>query len=262
MKSRLTILMATLLILSCTIKNHVIIDDPQKRVDTDATIIHNMLNSVVKVFCVYVGGESAVPIAHGSGVIIDECDEYLYILTAKHVVPTVEDLIFYVGFSNEEKQETKITSLVEAIAYSQTNDIVLLKVKKLPFVQKNIKYTVAKVASSEYFQEKCPQGIKVYCVGHPLDLDRFITEGLLSQKWYYGDPGEFLFVASSHGIFGNSGGGIFDCNGTLIGIVSRVRAIRPNQGSIQVITWMIITVAPEGFLSRNAFDNPDTDGGQ
>ena len=138
-------------------------------------------------------------LGHGSGCVVSNDG---LIITNYHVVHGAGDSLF-VTFYNGEKQSAKL------LRFDAASDLALLKVesKELFFV------TPPTIANSKV-------GDKVWVIGTPADkaLGQTITGGILSGM--RDSEGIVYLQTDAHVNPGNSGGGLFDKSGKLIGIVS------------------------------------------
>lgn len=156
----------------------------------------------------------STPFGKGSGTVIKKTDKEMYILTCYHVI--AENIIMNqskieisVGYSKTGKLN-QINELIayeaEVVKFDEENDLALLKTST---IDDNLK--VALIAEKE--PEK---GDIVYSIGNPLITLRTISKGILANK-------EDGFYFSDNTItFGNSGGGLYNSRGELIGVPSQV----------------------------------------
>jgi serine protease Do len=94
----------------------------------------------------------------------------------------------------------------EIIKIDEENDLALLKTFMV-----DDELEVAKIATTE------PQkGDIVYSVGSPLGILRTVSQGILSNKV------EGFYLSDNTTTFGNSGGGLYNTNGELIGVPAQV----------------------------------------
>jgi S1-C subfamily serine protease len=184
--------------------------DELKRNNVD---IDKLLNSDVFVMSIF--GE-------GAGTVIKKTENNMYILTCAHVVKEIyefnkQGLKFGVsiGYSKSDKRDIIAGMIVygaEIIKYDEENDLALLKTF---IVDDNL--IAINITNTE------PQkGDIVYSVGSPLGLLRTISKGILSNKI------EGFYVSDNTITFGNSGGGLYNINGELIGVPARVLAYDNN----------------------------------
>ncbi len=176
-----------------------------------------------------------------AGVCIDEDDLYQYILTVSHmilrkpgasfkVIKIPESNISYIikldiikKFLNDNsnillnpKRFSSITVTfrdftkveAEVIKIDKTVDLALLRIPK----QRNTRLEILKLS-----QIKPKIGDKVFIVGHSLGVYYNLTKGIISNL-----DDIIVMVVDAMTTFGNSGGGVFDTKGELIGISSQV----------------------------------------
>lgn len=224
--------------------------------DNDTEMIANNLLSVVSIYCGFTktvttssgfwGGTQSTDTVYasaGSGVVIDLNKEAgnALIVTNYHVVydlnsnteNKISDSIYlypygaYNMFStktgkDEEGEGIKATFVGGAMDY----DIALLKVEGSEYIQNNL-ITEAKIGDSE----KVRMGEKVFAIGNPDGAGLSVTSGVISV------PSEYIEMVASDSTStssrtveyrvmrtdaaingGNSGGGLFNSKGELIGI--------------------------------------------
>lgn len=146
----------------------------------------------------------------GSGFVIDSEG---YILTNAHVVDRADDIT--VKFS--DKRELK----AELIGLDKRSDVALLKVKA-----QNL-YAVS-IGSPE----KLKVGAWIVAIGASLGFENTVTAGIVSAKErLFDDDNVVPFIQHSAPINqGNSGGPLFNSQGEVVGINSRIYT--PNQGFV------------------------------
>jgi len=169
--------------------------------------IQKILNSSVIVNALFSGG---------SGTVIKLTNENMYILTCHHVIDMVliwqeeiPELKVKVGYIRTDKYgETigKTYYTAEIVKYDEDNDMALLKVK---LIDENL----TEVSIAEIEPEK---GDAVYSVGNPLGMIRTLSKGILANKE------EGFYICDNTTTYGNSGGGLFNDKGELIGVPSNV----------------------------------------
>ena len=153
----------------------------------------------------------------GAGTIIKKTETEMYVLTCNHVIEDITE--FYdktgiklgasIGYSKNDRTDYIQGFVVygaEIIKTDKENDLALLKVFMI-----DDDLEVAKIADEE------PQkGDVVYSVGSPLGVLRTVSQGILSNKV------EGFYISDNTSTFGNSGGGLYNDNGELIGVPAQV----------------------------------------
>lgn len=152
----------------------------------------------------------------GSGTVLKKTEDSMYILTCYHVIDAnyeAQQRGYKVGVTvgyNIETKEGKPAGMTvygaEIIKVDVENDLALLKTY---FNDESLK--VIKLAEEEPIR-----GDIIYSVGHPLGLPRAISKGILTSKV------EGFYVSDNTTTFGNSGGGLFNIKGELIGVPAKV----------------------------------------
>jgi serine protease Do len=156
----------------------------------------------------------------GAGTLIKKTDKEMYILTCEHVVDDIISMnengmkiAATIGYSKTDSSNIIVGMIVygaEVIKYDKENDLALLKVS---VVDDNL--IVVNLAENE------PElGDMVFSVGSPLGLLRTISKGILSHKE------EGFYFSDNTITYGNSGGGLHNIKGELIGIPSNVTGYR------------------------------------
>lgn len=145
----------------------------------------------------------------GSGVIIAQSENTYYILTNNHVVDGYSNIIVYTAGNTSEKGLT-----ATVVGTDWTNDIAVIK------VESEEPLTVAEPATSA----SVVTGQNVAAIGNPLGkFSGTITPGIISSSSreveIEGVNMELLQHSASVSP-GNSGGGLFNMQGQLIGIVN------------------------------------------
>jgi len=153
----------------------------------------------------------------GSGTVVSVSEGQTYILTCAHVVADVVEAALtqkqsspaLIGYEieNERGYETgNVRYAAEIIKYDAINDMALLK---MDWVDANLDV----IAIANTYPQK---GDVVYSVGNPLGVMKTISRGILSNHK------EGFYFSDNTTTFGNSGGGLYNKNGELIGIPSNV----------------------------------------
>jgi len=162
--------------------------------------INDLLNSSVLV---------QTQFGSGSGTLVKKSNTGMLILTCYHVVEDAKDNEVMVGYS-KSSSGTDLSGMVtykaKVMKINKEKDLALLKID---FSDSDL--VVANIAKLEPLK-----GDIVYSVGNPLGLIRTISKGILSNKQ------DDYFVSDNTITFGNSGGGLFNSEGELIGVPARV----------------------------------------
>jgi len=136
----------------------------------------------------------------GSGTLINK----QYVLTAYHVVQgSSEALIDLPGASG-------IRCSVETFGNLESVDYAILKIEDE--IPEGIELNIAQVDLEEEFLV----GRQIFFAGFPQGGDFHLTEGLLSSI------SDTFYKTSAPVMFGQSGGGVYDNHGHLIGVISRM----------------------------------------
>ncbi len=145
----------------------------------------------------------------GSGVIIANSGDYYYIITNNHVVDGFSNIMVYTVNSNSEEGYT-----ATVMGTDWTNDIAIIR------IETKEKLNVAELATSD----SVVAGQSVAAIGNPLGMfSGTITPGIISsvtRKVEIEGVKMELLQHSASVSPGNSGGGLFNMKGQLIGIVN------------------------------------------
>lgn len=153
----------------------------------------------------------------GSGIIISDDDENLYISTNNHVVSGAKELT--ITFNDGEAVEAEIQGTDPA------TDLAVVKVKKKNIPQKTLDaIKVATVGSSESIQV----GDSAVVIGNALGYGQSVTTGVISAlnrnvelMAEDGSPMTNELIQTDAAVNpGNSGGALLNMNGEVIGVVS------------------------------------------
>jgi S1-C subfamily serine protease len=196
-----------LLLLRYIKDNTIVTEKLQQILKNKEVNIDNIINSDVFVKGIF---------GLGAGTVIKNSDNEMYILTCHHVV---EDVIMAnemgfpitatIGYSKTD-EANKIAGMTvysaEVVKYDVNVDLALLKVKTTDNT-----LVAAKIAIQD--PEK---GDTIYSVGSPLGLLRTVSTGILANKI------DGFFISENVTTFGNSGGGLYNLHGELIGVPAQV----------------------------------------
>ena len=153
--------------------------------------------------------------ALGSGVSIKYKDNF-YVLTAGHMAENdTDELYLYENDVEICKLEIVKKDYQGGEISENSNDLLLLRP-----INKNIQpkfYT--EIADIEPIT-----GTEIYVVGNPMGIEDVITDG---RNIIY--QGNFMYVIAP-AYFGNSGGGIYNYEGKLVGIMSHIANLKPAEG--------------------------------
>jgi S1-C subfamily serine protease len=148
----------------------------------------------------------------GTGVSFKYKDNY-YVLSAGHMINAVTDKIM-LNENDQDICELEVVKWHFDNSIDAPGDLLLLRPK-----DKSMKPTFyAELAG--YAPE---EGSEIYIVGNPMDIEDVISDGRLIQYE------EYYVYYIDHTYFGNSGGGVYNKQGELIGIVSHIIPIQPKK---------------------------------
>jgi serine protease Do len=175
-------------------------------------------------------------IARGSGIIIGEDQSGALILTSRHLVSK--------GSSNNSAALLEKTSDIRIIFIDNTYSPV--KVAWTP--RRDIDLAVLSDSPSpeniplnkdRAFESYNP-GDKVFVVGNPLGLDWTYTQGVISATRKAFVDGEAISIIQTQAPVntGNSGGGLYLSDGTLIGVITWARPKRISEGIGLAISYV------------------------
>jgi V8-like Glu-specific endopeptidase len=187
----------------------------------------------------------------GAGIILGKKDDDLYILTAYHVVlgspgtvreDAIKNLTIQVFFYDDQNERSYPASL---LARGDINlDIAIIKISQI--TEKHLSANFPKFRVQGEPQEETA----ISTIGHPdgLDWQHYRNAGTISRKNNNGDYRRFIFTSPSIRE-GNSGGPVFDENGSLLGMMTRhdpsgnAEAVKINDGLRSVLKeWGVPTI--------------------
>ena len=167
-------------------------------------VLANCMNAVVSIDVSVSNGQQNVIAGSGSGVIISNDG---YIVTCNHVVEGSSSIDVFLNDGTQYKAEVTGTDSV--------TDIALIKLKA-----DGVSFPFATLGSSESLRV----GDAVYAIGNALgELSNTVTEGIISALGRDIEvEGQSMSVLQTSAAIneGNSGGGLFLYDGSLIGIVN------------------------------------------
>ncbi len=202
-------------------------------------VFENVNPTVVKILSFEKPGRRQpgnVRAAIGSGVVVSKDG---LIMSAAHTVNVADKIV--VTFLNQD------TIGAEVIASSAQADIALLKLDKVP---ENL--AVARLGDSD----KVRIGDQIFVIGAPYGIDHTLTVGHISgrrqSRTVCQQLAPFEFLQTDAAINqGNSGGPMFDNQGRVVGIVSRI--LSRSGGSMGLGFGVSINTARDLLLEQKAF---------
>jgi S1-C subfamily serine protease len=168
----------------------------------------------------------------GSGTVIKKTTDAIYILTCYHVIAEMSEnpefeistgkfLIskrIFIAFDIEKNKRTFYSA--DVVAIDKKVDLGLLKIKPIPHGINAVKLAV----------NEPEVGDEVIVVGNPLGEIRNYSKQYITNKE------KIFYVTNGLLTFGNSGGGLFNRFGDLIGVPESVR-MSPVYGSRGDVYW-------------------------
>lgn len=200
--------------------------------ETLVETVERIRPTVVDVYASTMGGTSA-----GSGVIIGAAEaggttiklggaavdseivyDYYYVATNHHVVESCSTFSVSVLFIGEDDSEEYVAYDASLIGGSPSRDIAVLRIARVGSEQ----ITVADIVEDS---SKVKVGTEVLAIGNPLGiLGGTVTKGIVSataREVNVSNIGTMTLMQTDAAINGgNSGGGLFDTSGRLVGIVN------------------------------------------
>ena len=179
----------------------------------------------------------------GSGVVIAQSGEYAYIVTNYHVID---------GASSASVILTDGTKIdAEYLDGDANYDIAMIRIKR------NKKFPNIVCGSSESLKV----GDDVLAIGNPLgQLGGTVTEGIISaldRELMIGDVKMTLLQTSAAVNPGNSGGGLFNMAGELVGIVNAKKSAEGIEGlgfaiPIDIVYDKLVEIIENGYIHGRA----------
>lgn len=189
------------------------VEENTKESSSDVNPIQEASNSVVSISSKSISGQGALAQlgeSAGSGIIVKEDDEYIYMLTNNHVVEG--GAAFEVSLDDETYVEAKV------LGTDSVNDVAVIYSLKENFEEAGIDYSIAKIGDSDDLQLTD----KVYAIGNSAGEGKSVTSGVVSalnKKVEFSDGSTNEFIQTDAAINpGNSGGALVDENGYLVGM--------------------------------------------
>ena len=166
----------------------------------------------------------------GAGVIIKDDGEFLYIVTAKHII-TVKGKVMIVIRRKDLKQEI-ITNISRKNIYKdKILDIAIIKIPRPEGEFEVLKFAI-----------KSPSiGKTIYTVGHPSSFTNTINIGIVSNYLKNQVPkrkGIYMLI-SAPSCTGNSGGAVINVNKELVGIASGIMKDRRHNTFLHYMTFVV-----------------------
>ena len=149
----------------------------------------------------------------GTGTIIKQDKEFIYVLTARHCVIKKKRLLVLIYDSDG----TKITKKVKKhnIIMDRNNDLAVVKLEKAEGEE---------VTTVELAVAKPKWGDKIYSMGHPAGQHFFLAKGIVSnyERMDVEHTNMLMMIANISTFPGNSGGGVYNEEFEFIGVSVRV----------------------------------------
>lgn len=165
-------------------------------------------------------------LGHGSGVAV----KHNIVATNCHVALKGKYIIIKQG-----KKYSRATIVV----VNKPGDICLLRVHDITLVPVSVRPS-ADLAS----------GDDIYAVGNPLDIENYLSKGMLSQV-LNDNQGNTWVVSGIITAPGSSGGGLFDENGNLIAITTTAFKANPNISYSASVDWIIQKLGLQSVFKKN-----------
>lgn len=217
--------------------------------------IDKAYNTVVEISCqikttyttgyFFFGESSAYSTASGSGVIISEDG---YIVTNNHVVENVVDnQAVKVKLYDGQEYTARI------VGTDSRTDLAVLKIEA-----NNLPYSTF-VDSSELVM-----GEEVLAIGNPLGLGVSCSNGIISalEKEIYINNVYLTVIQTNAAVnAGNSGGGLFDLNGNIVGIVNAKKTAELTETTVEgmgfaipanTVTRIVKEIVENGYVKDRA----------
>jgi len=156
--------------------------------------------------------------AGGAGTIIKVTDNYLYVLTAKHIVDCKGEIKVQVTDSKTVKFIKVIDIPRDNVYKSDEVDMAVIKVPK----------PEGSFIALDLAKDKPEIGEKIYTMGHPLSLGYTVQTGIVSNytKRIFGNNKREYMMISAPAFNGNSGGACINCFNEVVGIVVGIAYVK------------------------------------
>jgi len=174
--------------------------------------------------------------AGGAGVIFKIDEDYVYILTAKHIFSKKGKIDVLIYIDKEDKIIVKNISR-DNVYKDEELDLAIVKVSK----------PKGKITSLSLAKENSLIGTKIYTIGHPLNFHNTFNIGIVTNyttRLFDNKPGKYMLI-SAPAINGNSGGAVINCDNEIVGIVTGIMYIR--QPRYTLLPHMTFAVTLEGI---------------
>jgi len=148
--------------------------------------------------------------AGGAGIIFKVDEDYVYVLTAKHVTLRKGkiDILIYIN----KKEHIIIENVSRDNIYEdKIIDLAMIKVPK----------PKGEIVSLSLAKGNTTIGTKIYTIGHPANFHNTINVGIVANyvsRLFLNESGNYMLI-SAPAIGGNSGGAVINCNNEIVGIV-------------------------------------------
>ncbi|MCI1960074.1 MAG: trypsin-like peptidase domain-containing protein [Clostridia bacterium] len=182
----------------------------------------------------------------GSGVIFNQDDKYVYIVTNNHVVENANTI--KVSVTGTESIDASV------VGTDSSNDLAVIKALKSDFNTK-VKYSVAKFGDSD----KLRVGESVIAIGNALGEGKSATGGMVSvlNKSLNLDGKELNVIQTSSPINpGNSGGALVNYDGEVIGINTAKTSTTVAEGMGYAIPSNTVKKIMENLLENGTSPKP------
>ena len=222
MKKGLIYILVFCLIIGITIKQEYYINNLKKELNLLIEEVQQLNNKISKILSVisspdfskmrYMTVQIKVGKAGGAGILVEDKNNFLYILTAQHITKSKGTLsIRLINSATDEYIDIKNINR-ENVFIDKAVDLSLIKISK-----PKGDFTFIKLAKTR------PEiGTKIYTIGHPLNFKYTINEGIVtnySKRIGFTKIKAEYTQLSAPTVNGNSGGAVLNRNTELVGIV-------------------------------------------
>jgi len=160
----------------------------------------DLQKATVEIICGKVGG---------TGTIYQIDENYIWILTAKHVVKNSDKYRVVVNLNDDIQEFFEIEN--SNIFKADNLDLSIIRLKK----------PIQKVSAINISKKIPAKGSEIYTVGHPYCFHYTIQRGIVSNyiKRKYNDSYNYYMLISAPTFPGNSGGMVVNRQGQIVGVV-------------------------------------------